>query len=372
MNQPSPSVRRGSIRCYRLFDLGDEIDLSEIVKNVGVGAVRSTHLQRRGVRAMEFIAVPVRIDLGKRPVPLSKFGPHVEAQVELHLFSFGSASICIRIPIPPGTTLESMIPLIGPLYESRDLEELSRKELHELLPKIRPHITGYHSWKGCETYTILDIQEIDGAPTAQQVLAWPRLANLILGETREGQLSEGKRREVVGHAFSYFEHDLAVIEWNSAFLLDPAEDSGIAEMLEFTNTQLLSLRYYDEVLEHEIDRVHKVLERGHRSRLFFSPYSRLAHDLFHRLVDLSARLDRIDNTIKVAGTWHLATAYHASLDRLLVTTWRQSIERKHELTSSAYSMLSKETEGSRSLWLEVTVVLLILVEIVLAVISGSH
>lgn len=321
---------------------------------------------------MEFIAVPVRIDLGQHPVPLSKFGPHVQAQVELHLFSFGSASVCVKIPIPAGTTLESMIPMIGPLYESRDLEELSRKQVDTILPDLRALITGFHTWKGCETYTILDIQELEGAPTGQQLLAWPLLANLILGETRAGQLSQGKRGEVVEHAFSYFDHDLAVIEWNSAFLLDPGEDSGIAEMLEFTNTQLLNLRYYDEVLEHEIDRVHKVLDREHRSGLFFSPYSRLAHDLFHRLVDLSARLDRIDNTIKVAGTWHLASAYHAALDRLLVTTWRKSIEHKHALTSSAYAMLNAETEARRSLWLEITVVLLILVEIVLAVVAGRH
>ena len=363
-------VRRGAIRCYRLFDLGDEIDLSDAVLKFGSASLRLTHLQRRGVRAMEPIAVPARIDLGPRGVPLGTLGPHVQAGAELHLFSYGTVALCYKIPIGEGTPLDGLVATVGPLYESSELRDLALRELDALSPTLRSCIRGHHDWSGCETYTIVHIQELDGQPTADQVLAWPGLAALLLGEASPSPLSERQRQEVLQYAFSYFEHDLAVIDWNSAFLVDPGEESGMAEMLEFANSQLLNLRYHDEQLEAEIERVHQALARRRSPGVLFSPYSRLAHDLFRRLMDLSARVERIDNTIKVAGTFHLSRAYHAAIERLRVSIWRQSIERKHALAASAYSMLKSETETRRGMWLEITVVILIMVEIVIAVING--
>jgi hypothetical protein len=363
-------IQRGSIRCYRLFDLGDEIDLKDVTLRLGAASLRVTHLARRGVRAMESIAIPVRFDLGSRTVPLGTLGPHVEAQVELHVFSYGTVSLCFKIPIPPGTALDALASNIGPLYESSDLYDLALRELDAVKPTLRRSIRSPHDWPGCETYTIVHVQEIAGQPSAEQVLAWPGLAALLLGEVSQTPLSGRQRQEVLEYAFSYFDHDLAVIDWNSAFLIDPGEDSGMAEMLEFANSQLLNLRYHDEQLEDEIRRVHNALSQRSANSMLFSPYSGLAHQLFRRLMDLSARIERIDNTIKVAGTFYLSRAYHAAIERLRVSVWRQGIERKHALAASAYSMLKSEVETRRATWLEITVVVLILVEIVIAVISG--
>src|SRR5207302_7492334 len=108
-----------------------------------------------------------------------------------------------------------------------------------------PAIKDPHLWEKNESYTVLLAKDVEGAATAAEVLADPALSRLLLGEVKEKNLSKAERDDVLERAYSYGERDLAIIDWNAAFLWEPSGSSDIADLLEVANAQLLELRYYD-------------------------------------------------------------------------------------------------------------------------------
>jgi hypothetical protein len=79
------------------------------------------------------------------------------------------------------------------------------------------------------------------------------IAQLLRGE--QELLSDQEREEVLRHRISYLATDLVVPTWSAAFVFDTdAGAEGILEILELANPQLLEFRYYDRLLDEELER----------------------------------------------------------------------------------------------------------------------
>ena len=78
--------------------------------------------------------------------------------------------------------------------------------------------------------------------TAEEVLSHVDLAPLLADEERP--LSDGARRDLLRHRFSYYVDDLVVMTWDRAFVYEPRGDSDVIDVLEVANAQLLEMRYY--------------------------------------------------------------------------------------------------------------------------------
>jgi hypothetical protein len=142
---------------------------------------------------------------------------------------------------------------------------------------IAPAVTGGHLWQENESYTVLLVEELEPRVTAAELIERADLVKLILGEDDDLPLSAAQRADVLAHRFSYTEHDLAIIDWNSAFIYEPSDSRDILDVLEIANAQLLEFRYYDDQLDWHIQRVYDELQRPRRWRgLFSSPYGKLA------------------------------------------------------------------------------------------------
>ena len=101
-----------------------------------------------------------------------------------------------------------------------------------ILERLQPAIEGRHAWRGVETYTVIFVEELEGNPTGAEVLNTPGLGKLLLGETNPKRLASEERGDVVKHAYSYLEDDLAVIDWNSAFILGALMNTrGLMELI---------------------------------------------------------------------------------------------------------------------------------------------
>ena len=66
------------------------------------------------------------------------------------------------------------------------------------------------------------------------------------------------------------------------------------------------------------------------------------------------------------GDQYLARIYRLVAERFHVRDWEESIQRKLEVAEGVYRVVSDQTDTYRAEFLEVTVVLLIVLEIVLA------
>ena len=364
----APVVLAGTIYCYRLYDVGDEIALEEAARLLR-SEYRETRLGRKAAGAMDSFAVPLRVDLDSRKVTFGHTGQVLDVEMSIHFFDSGAASMCIEIPMTPGTSLDSLVPFCQELYESAELEALGRTEIGKMLPHFAPAVSGRHDWDGFETFTALSIRKLEGDPPVADVLAWPGLARLLVGDASAGTLAKSYATEVLEYAFSYEENDLVVVDWNSAFILSPSGSPELIDMLEFANSHLLNLRYYDGRFDAQLKEIYADLmaNKGHS---LSSPYAKRAHHGLRDLMGLSELVERIDNAIKAVGDFYAARVYRGAMRRLRIEAWKESIERKQTLIGEAYEMLKGEAEVRRGLILELTVIALIVIEVIQAFMGG--
>jgi hypothetical protein len=363
-------VREGRLLAYRMLDVADAIDLVAVERIARTLDCRRGGLTREGSRSLVFAAPPVEIPLDPLAFTLPKSGARLEAEVSARLFDYGAVSIAFAIPIAAGTDLLSLVPLCDELYESPVLDRLAREVVPDLLARLGDAVQRGRESRVIETYTIVFVRELEGRPRARDVLACEALASLVIGESPARALSSAEREDVLKHAHSYFDDDLVVVDWNSAFVLEPSGSEDIPEILELATTQLLELRYYDGVYDAEVARVYREFERvrGHGFRLDLrNPWAELGHQAVRRLVELSEFTERVDNALKVIGDFYLARVYESAVRRFRIRAWQSSIDAKQALLAQAYGLVRGEIESRRSTVLEVIVILLIVLEILLAI-----
>ncbi len=362
-------VQDGRILAYRLLDVADEIDLVAAQRLAPAPGTRRGALSNEGARSLVIAAPPLELAL-EPPVTVVRLAHGtMTASVSARVFAYGAVSIAFEFPIRDGSDIASLAPMCDEIYESPELDRIARELVQPLLDRLAPAIGGRHHWEGIETYTIVYVQRFRGDPTATQVLASPSLASLVIGEPPSRRLSARQRRDVLEHSHSYFEDDLVVVDWDSAFVLEPSGSRDIPDILELASSQLLELRYYDDLFDAELARVYRELEQVHRRRFFqalSNPWLELGRGVVRRLVELTEFAERVDNALKVVGDFYLARVYESAVRRFRIRAWQASIDAKQALLAQAYGLVRGEVDARRSVVLELVVIVLIVVEVVLA------
>jgi hypothetical protein len=367
--EPFPHrVQEGTLRVYRLFDVADGIDLVRAEMLAKGTTARHRWEGVHGSAALEIPRPPIHLQLGRRTLPLTSGAR--EAEASLHLFEYGVASVLYKIPIAAGTALEELLPLAEELLvlPTPDLDAAARQEADEICRALGPALEKPHAWDGLETYHVFLVRAFDAPVTAGQLLEGAPLARLLLGETGPTPLSEQEATDVLKHHFSYQVDDLAVVDWNSAFLHEPSGVADIADLLEFATAHLLELRYYDALLDRELGPIYGEMEGGRGlQRLFTRRWARLQRRTAALLLELSEMIERLENGVKIVGDFYLARVYLAAVRRFRLPAWQEDVLRKQRLLADVNRLLNDAADIRRGELLETTIILLILWEILWAV-----
>jgi hypothetical protein len=352
-------------RCYRFYDVADELRLERCLQLIKAGGAESSPLtlKRGGSEYIQLSNPPLTLDLGRRQLVVQ--GRPVEVQVGARLFNHGGISVSLRVPVAPASSLEALVPMADELYDSPAVDALCADEVQKLRVTFAAALQGPHLWEQNESYSVLFVRALEGGG-AEALLAEPHLARLIIGEGKEPVLSRSENTEVLEHHWSYTPADLAIIEWNAAFLYEPSGSEDIVDLIEIANAQLLELRYYDHVLDGELDRVYDTIDEKKRGSIFSGRYKRLLRELMLTLIELSEFIERVENALKIVGDVYLARVYEGAVAQLRIRQWTEQVTRKHRLLQQTYGLLKGEVDTDRALTLEVMVVVLILVELVVA------
>lgn len=364
-------LKTATALCYRIFDVAEEIDLQRAQGLLAHGSTRLA-LTREGSEYVQLSNPPLIVELGTRELAL-RDAKH-DVQVAARLFDHGALSVMLRVPIASGSTLEALVPFADELYDSAAVEKVATEVVTQLRGVLGGALKDPHLWAKNESYTVLLAKDIEGADTASDVLAAPELARLLIGEVKEKRLSQAERDDVLERSFSYGERDLAVIDWNAAFLWEPSGSLDIADLLEVANAQLLELRYYDDVLDKELSRIYDAIDsKKTATSMFFSPYKKLMRELMLNVIELSEFIERVENSIRIVGDIYLARVYEAAVVQLRIGPWKDQVTRKMRLLSQTYELLKGEVDTARSLSLEIAVVGLIVFEVLMALLRiGDH
>ncbi len=381
---PSFIVNRGRLICYRMFDVADELVLAEAEELLLRAQVaRASMVMRppplRKTGALHVAAVPLHVDVGTRRIVLPDIAHSVLAHLSVNLFDYGKISVVFEIPVRQGTPLDELRPLCQELYESSVLTTMAQEECatycERLKTALHRHVAEADPVPGeppptrsrMESFTIIFIEELENRPLAKDILAWPGLPKLVIGESSERLLGEKQVRDTMQNTDGYLDNDLVVIDWNSAFVLEPSSTRDIPDILEFARSMLLQLRVYDDQLDVELRQIYQEFSKRRSGivSIFNQRYSKLARDVSARLVEVTEFNERIENSFKIIGDYYLARIYRTAVARFGIPIVRESVARKHSLVGKVYDMLKGEVELLRGQALELTIVLLIVVELIL-------
>jgi hypothetical protein len=360
-------VQDGVLHVYRLFDVADEIDLARAEAIVSAPRSRLKLEAAQGSTALEIPVPPLHIALGERSVPLRAGARPAEAAA--HLYDYGVVSVVYRLPIPSGTSLPELVPLAEELSVTPTpaLDAAARREADELCRALASALTRPHAWEGLETYQVFFVRSFEAPVGADELVAEAPLAKLLLGEVSAAELSAGEREDVLKHRFSYLADDLAVVDWNSAFVLEPSGVADIPDLLEFATAHLLELRYYDALLDRSLSRIYDELAAGGRfQNVFTRRYRRLQRRTAALLLELSEMTERLENAVKIIGDFYLARLWQSAIRRFRLPAWQETVLRKQQLLSGVNGLLGNAADTSRGQLMELAVILLILGEFLLA------
>jgi len=360
-------VADGEVLVYRLFDVADAVDLARAEQLAGSSRLAMESAQ--SATALEFPRPPLFLSLGAREVALPT-GPRA-AQVSAHVFDYGVVSLRYRLPVPAGTALEALVPLseallVGP---TTALDLAARREAEEVARTLAAALERPHAWEGLESYHVVFVKAFEGGPVAApDLLAEAPIPALLLGETSETPLSVAERQDVLSHHFSYLEDDLAVIHWNSAFVVEPSGVEDVPDLLEFATAHLLELRYYDDLLDRELHRIYDELEKGGSpvTHLVTRKYRRLQRKTAALLLELSEMIERLENAVKIVGDFYLARLYQSAVRRFRLQAWQETVLRKQKLVAEVNDLTGDAADTSRAELLELAIILLIVYEILAA------
>jgi hypothetical protein len=357
------SISGGRAVAYRVFDVADEFDLAAAER-----IVQSTHSPSR-LR----LARPTGHSLVVRNAPITMTLPpstiriradRIEPEVVARIWDYGVISMQFHISLPAGMSWDSLVSLAEAIEDDNDIDEVARQRVQEVAHALAPAAKLPHPVGAMEDYVIYQVERVDGVANAATLLEAADIPSLILGERKE-RLSERLRESIRSSALSYSESDLAVIDWNSAFLVEPAGSRDVADMIEFAVTHLTEFRYFDELLDERLERLYDEIERE-RGGFFRSEYARLSHEANTLYIEFSDYIDRVDNSLKFVGDFYLATIFRCAVNRFHMREWEESVTRKMNTVARVSELLHAEVNVRRGHVLEIIVIVLIVLELLSA------
>jgi hypothetical protein len=283
----------------------------------------------------------------------------------LKFFDYGVVSLSLHRPF--SGSWADLIVASQTYIENEALEAKAEAEVRRVVARCAAAMTRVRARYLSEDYLVIAVTAIDPRIDAEELIARraTELALLLRGERQP--LSRQEQEEVLRNRLSYFATDLVIPTWNAAFILDSeAGAAATLELFEFANSQLLEFRYYDDLLDTEQGRIYAMLQR---SSWWNNLTVRAANQLHSLLIDVNEITDRTENALKIVGDLYAARVFNLAAARLGVARWKQSVEDKLETLDDIYRFAVEQVSISRGQFLELTVILILVLELVLFVLG---
>ena len=362
MPSSPPDVREGAFHAYFVYDVADTIDLARLGA-VGEGMVRAP-LQLRPEASSGFIEFETQPVVVRMPTGPDGIGTRAK------IFDYGVISI--RLTLPFSGTWAAFASFTRRLRRDDGLARAANATLEGILQQLASALDEPHD-SLVEDYFVFEADSFETPVESLQLLGEyaDAIASLVLCEER--RLMPLEAAEALRVNFAYFDDDLTVIQWDTAFVYDRREGAQAAlDILEFANTQLVELRTYDKRLDAELDTIY-ALDLKRPTRFFGRKQAQGAADrLRYLIVDIAELTDRSSNALKIIGDAYYARLYRGAAGRFGLKDWQKQIDSKVATVNEMYRFFTDQAQAARSEFLEVVVILLIAIEIGLGLIALRH
>ncbi len=358
-------IAGGAVRAYYLFDVADTIDLGRMSALGGeTRAPAALPLRSDAQPYLQFPVPPLVANLAETEID------GLRCSIRVKFYDYGVISLRLTFAAP--ASWNDLIALTERARSDDRIAAFAQTTVTKICTDYANAFDERHP-PLVEDYLIVEIDRFARSIDAETLLRdhSAALASLLLGERR--RLSPSETVEALRTRFSYHEDDLTIVQWDTALVYDSGESArAIEEILEFANSQLLELRTYDALLDHELDSIYK-MQPGETSRsLRGRREAEQAATLRYLIVDVLELIDRSSNALKVVGDAYYARIYRTAAARLGLADWQRQIDTKLASVGEMYRFFNDEARSRRDEFLEVIIVVLIGVEVVIGILTLLH
>ena len=356
-----PEIQSAQIVAFYLFDVADAADLGALSSLVGSEAVAATLRPKPATPAyVQYLQPPLMID--GEALQMSDLDGF---RVRFKVYDYGVISLALTRRFA-GSWVD-LVAIAQRLIEDESLEQQAENCCRRLVERLRPALTQPRDRFLAEDYLVVAVHTLDTPVIAEDLIRarGAEIALLLRGE-REA-LSRQEQDEILGKRISYLADDLVVPTWNAAFVYDTEAGARAAlEILEFANSQLLEFRYYDELLDAELARIYAELQAPRwYDALVGRRYTQAALQVHSLFIDVNELTDRAENALKIVGDIYAARLFGLAAARLGLDRWKASVQEKLKTLDDIYRFSVEQTGMARGQFLELTVVLILVLELVL-------
>jgi hypothetical protein len=347
---------RGSILVLIQFDVCEEIRL-DVLRTI-FGARTAEASFKKAPAYVRYQRPPVEESI--EPVILES-GERLAGEIKY--YDYGVVSLELELPFSGGWN--DLIEHSCRWTSDTNFEKLALRIVKQKLERAAPALIKPYAEFLTEDYFIFHVRDIDGSPTAEELLAQQRnnITQVVRGEM--ATLSEGERQEILQSRISYYPSDLAVIGWNAAFIYDTAAGAETAiQLLQYANSQLLEFRHYDEFLTKELENVYDFLDAGGTGLWSRWRTARAAAKLHTVLLDVNELTERADNAIKFLSDMFSARLYKLCAAKVGVPDYKDLVQEKLKTAEDLYRFMVEQFNQSRAFVLELMVVVILIVELI--------
>jgi hypothetical protein len=359
-------IASGCVRAYYLFDVADSIDLTN-AGGLGAKSRGASQLPLGSQTSPAYLQFPVPPVIETLPDATIA---DLSCSVRLKAFDYGVMSL--RLTFDARGTWDALTIVADRVRTDERIVAFAAATVERFCDERARALRKRHSLL-VEDYFIIEINRFTENVGAKSLLGenFAALASLLHGERRP--LSASESEEALRTRFSYYEDDLTIVQWDTAFVYDRAESArAIEDILEFANTQLLELRTYDALLDGELDGIYKVgSEKPRRSPLGRREADQ-AESLRYLIVDVLELLDRSSNALKIVGDAYYARIYRSAAKRLGLADWQRQIDAKLASIGDIYRFLNDQARSRRDEFLEVIIIVLVAIEVLIGVATLVH
>ncbi len=351
---------RGSVLVLIQYDICEEIRLDVIRQLLQARNAQATFKSSQAPGYVRYQRPPVADRL--EPIVLDS-GERLNGEIKY--YDYGVVSLLFELPF--SGDWDKLVELSARWTSDTNFEKLASRVVRQRLERAAPALIKPYKEENWlqEDYFIFHVCEIEGAPSAEELLAAQRnhIAQVVRGET--ATLADSERQEILLSRISYYPNDLAVIGWNAAFIYDTQAGAETAiQLLQYANSQLLEFRHYDELLTKELENVYDFLERGGTGWWSRWRTAAAASKLHTVLLDVNELTERADNAIKFLSDMFSARLYKLCAQKVGVPDYKDLVKEKLQTAEDLYRFMVEQFNQSRAFVLELMVVVILIIELV--------
>ncbi|MBU6409137.1 MAG: hypothetical protein KGR98_02000 [Verrucomicrobia bacterium] len=305
---------------------------------------------------------------------VERVGPQGPVRIEraVKLLPVGAISITVRVPFEL-ERIEDLVAFHDLQFAEGSLHDEVRRLAGQVGQELKSHfIRPQPELPEEEAYTVFclaaPVMDQTGRPV--RAMQWfqanrRQVAALLTQEPEMERLSREEADESTARYLSYYQNDFLVMDWDAALLIDEPDDFDEAlYVMELANLQLAELEAYDRILDEALERSYRDLAaRPLRSR------AHILRELREIRIDMARFNDQLSNASKFFGDWHLARIYERIASRFHLADWHRNIDGKLRTLADLYQLLKQDQTNRWMMILEITIVLLFIIDLVLLVLG---